>query len=138
MAVWLLDGNEWKEPREQTSTNLLQDYAIIAPIFDSSLNVTDSVVAVGVGDQKLYSLESLVKDVVDPSKLWVTEKPILHPTQLDVGEIDTGTIPVGGTQPAAIQGTSLQVVAVSAAKDNLVAVDVGSSAEQLGLLIAAS
>lgn len=127
---WAFDDAEWKEPFEQSSTTKLGDYAVIAPIFDPALEVTDSVVAVGV-DKMLYSLESLKKDLVDPTKLLVTEKPILHTTLLDAGKVETGIIPVGGIQPVAIQGTSLQVVAVNKDKDTLVAVQAGPAAEQL-------
>jgi hypothetical protein len=130
--LWVFNGTEWSEPSRQTPPPVvpLRDYAVIAQIFDPAFDVTDSIVAVSVL-KDLYSID------IDQANLTeVTESAIPLTIDLHVGQVETGTIiPVGGIQPAAIQGAGtdpLQVVAVDDTRENLVAIEVGSPPEQLG------
>jgi hypothetical protein len=127
--LWVFNGTEWIEPSRQTPPPVvpLRDYAVIAPVFDPTFDVTDSVVAVSVL-KDLYSID------IDPLNLMeVTEKAIPLTVDLHVGGGD-GVIPTGGIQPAAVKGIGpdpLQVVAVNDTGEELVAIEVGSPPEQL-------
>jgi hypothetical protein len=130
--LWVFNGTEWSEPSRQTPPPVvpLRDYAVIAPVLDPAFDITDSVVAVSVL-KDLYSID------IDPLNLTeVTENAIPLTVDLDVGQVETGMIiPVGGIQPAAVQGAGadpLQVVAVDDTRENLVAIEAGSPPEQLG------
>jgi hypothetical protein len=90
----------------------LRDYTALAPVYDTNIAPTNSMVAVGT-DKQLYQLKTNgAETAISPGVL------------VDVGKIVVDNPPMIAVRPAAIQnGSQLHVVAVSNTRDKLLAVE---------------